>query len=284
MRRVKRSTSGNESADWMAFKKILIVGYGTMTGAMVEGWLRAGYDSSLFEVYHPTRTEAAHGLAVHNVWPEKHFDAVLLGVKPQKIGDVAAGLAPLLGPETVLLSVLAGLDLGFYRAIFPQAGGIVRFMPNLACALNKAPIALFADGLEGSQRDNISRLADDLGSACWLEEETHFDLVTALTGSGPGFVYRFIDALASAATGLGLESGQAQKLALAMVEGAAALAAQSELAPAELANRVASPGGMTREGLNVLDADGALNRLVGQCLAATRDRGAALARQLRDQG
>lgn len=268
----------------MAFEKILIVGYGTMTGAMVEGWLRAGYDASQFEVYHPSRTEAAHGLAVHNVWPEEHFDAVLLGVKPQKIGDVSVGLAPLLGPETVLLSVLAGLDLASYRAIFPLAGGIVRFMPNLACALNKAPIALFADSLDTDQHTAVTRLAADLGSACWLADETHFDLVTALTGSGPGFVYRFIDALASAAAELGLDPAQAQQLALAMVEGAAALAAQSDLAPAELANRVASPGGMTREGLNVLDAEGALNRLMEQCLAATRDRGSALARQMREPG
>ena len=116
-----------------------------------------------------------------------------------------------------------------------------------------------------------------LGSAHWLGDEGQFDLVTALAGSGPGFVYRFIDALAAAACDLGLDEGLAQQLALGMVEGASALAANGDVSPAELADRVASPGGMTREGLNVLDHDKALKKLLVNTLRATRDRGAELA-------
>jgi pyrroline-5-carboxylate reductase len=149
-------------------------------------------------------------------------------------------------------------------------------MPNLAARINKSPIILLESGLEAMARKVVFAMYDQLGTASWLEDESQFDLVTALTGSGPGFVYRFIDALAGAAIELGLESGQAQALAVAMVEGASALAAGSDASPGELADRVASPGGMTREGLNVLDHERALHKLLVECLRATRDRGAQL--------
>ncbi len=105
-----------------------------------------------------------------------------------------------------------------------------------------------------------------------------------MAGSGPGFVYRFIDALASAADTLGLPQDQAERMAVAMVQGAGALAAQSADAPGALAQRVASPGGMTQRGLDVLDADDALQRLLTDTLRATRDRGAELGTQAREQG
>jgi pyrroline-5-carboxylate reductase len=112
----------------------------------------------------------------------------------------------------------------------------------------------------------------------WLDDEAQFDLVTALAGSGPGFVYRFIDALAGAAVDLGLDADTAAQLALATVDGAATLAAAADVSPAALADRVASPGGMTREGLNVLDNGDALRRLLAETLRATRDKGAALSK------
>jgi pyrroline-5-carboxylate reductase len=115
-----------------------------------------------------------------------------------------------------------------------------------------------------------------LGQPEWIEED-HFNVVTALVGSGPAFVYRFIDALGAGAAKLGLAPDQAQRLALAMVEGAAALAAQADAPPATLARRVASPGGTTEAGLAVLDADAALARLVEATLKAAAERGAELA-------
>ncbi len=268
----------------MAFEKILIVGFGTMTGAMVDGWLKAGYDPARFEVYHPRKDEVAHGLRVHNDWPEAHFDAVLLGVKPHMIDDVKEGLDPLLGPGTVLISVLAGVELASYAERFPRVGGIVRFMPNLAVALGKSPNALCAIGLDQDKRNNVTQLATGLGTAEWLDDESQFDLVTALAGSGPGFVYRFIDALAAGAHSLGLAQDQAQRLAVTMVEGAAALASASEYSPRELAKRVASPGGMTQKGLDVLDGGDALGNLVTECLKAARDRGTEMAAEAREQG
>jgi pyrroline-5-carboxylate reductase len=131
------------------------------------------------------------------------------------------------------------------------------------------------------RRAVVTDLAERLGSAEWITDESKFDLVTALAGSGPGFVYRFIDALASAGGQLGLPSDQAERLALQMVEGAGALAAASPYTPSELASRVASPGGMTQKGLDVLDDDEALVRLLTQTLKAARDRGAELAEEAR---
>jgi pyrroline-5-carboxylate reductase len=266
----------------LAFEKILIVGFGTMTGAMVDGWLAAGSPASRFEVYHPRKTEVEHGLKVHNRWPDTQYDAILLGIKPYMIDAIAAGVEPLAGPDTVILSVLAGVELESLSRRFPRAGGVVRFMPNLASAVGKSPNALISQGLDATGCASVTALAEEIGTAEWLDDESRFDLATALAGSGPGFVYRFIDALAAGAGELGLPADQAQRLAVAMVEGAAALAAASTHSPQELARRVASPGGMTQKGLDVLDADGALDTLVTRCLRAARDRGAEMAAEARE--
>jgi pyrroline-5-carboxylate reductase len=268
----------------MALNKILIVGFGKMAQAMVEGWLASGIPADRFAIYHPRRTEAPEGITLHNQWPEERFDAVLLAVKPQMLSDIAGEMEPLLGPDTVLISVLAGVDLAGLGRTFPRAGGIARLMPNLAVALRKSPNALAASGLNDAQRMELTRLAEAVGSAEWLEDESQFNLVTALAGSGPGFVFRFIDALAAGAAELGLDRAQADRLALAMVEGATALAASSEHTPADLASRVASKGGMTQKGLDVLDKDADLQNLLRECLRAARDRGAEMAEMARNQG
>lgn len=268
----------------MTLSNMLVVGFGNMTGAMVQGWLRAGMSPATFTVYHPRGKEVPEGVSLVTEWPETPFDAVLLGVKPYMLDDVAPGLAQAVNGTTIIISVLAGVELASLRARFPQAGAIVRLMPNLACALGKSPNGLVGEGLDDEGRALVSRLAERLGSAEWLEDESQFDLVTALAGSGPGFVYRFIDALGIAATRLGLPEEQAGRLAIQMVEGASALAAASEHSPGELARRVASPGGMTQKGLDVLDEDQALVRLMVETLRAARDRGAEMAEEARKKG
>lgn len=268
----------------MALEKILIVGFGKMAQAMVDGWLASGIPPERFAIYHPRRSDSPAGIALHNDWPTEQFDAVLLAVKPQMLGDIAAELEPLLGPDTVLISVLAGVELAGLQRMFPRVGGIARFMPNLAVALRKSPNALAATELDDAQREELTRLAAALGSAEWLDDESQFNLVTALAGSGPGFVFRFIDALAGAATDLGLDRAQADRLAIAMVEGASALAASSEYSAAELASRVASKGGMTQKGLDVLEEGAALQQLLHQCLRAARDRGAEMAEMAAEKG
>lgn len=259
---------------------LLIIGCGNMGGAMLAGWLAAGEAPGRFSVLDPALAEAPEGVALYRdavELPGTH-DAVLLGFKPQQLAALGPGLQGLTRGKSVF-SLLAGITLEQLTAAFPAADAHVRVMPNLAAAINKSPVILAARGLDERARDATFARFDRLGSAVWLEDEARFDLVTALAGSGPGFVYRFIDALAGAAADLGLDAPIAARLALATVEGAAALAAASDVSPATLADRVASPGGMTREGLDVLDEGTALRRLLTATLAATRDKGAALSRQ-----
>lgn len=263
------------------FDQILFVGCGNMAGAMLEGWLADGADPARFTLVDPVREAAPGGLAIHRKLPEAGaFDAILLGVKPQNLGDIAPLLEPLAGPQATILSLLAGVELETLREKFPRAGGLVRIMPNLAVALGKAPIALAEAGLDGPARSALVGLLAPLGQPQWVGEDK-FDLVTALAGSGPAFVYRFIDALSAGAIRLGLGEEQARALSLAMVEGASALAAQSAHAPGQLAEMVASKGGVTREGLDVLDDSEALVRLMTETLRAARDRSAAMAREAR---
>ncbi|MFA7601859.1 MAG: pyrroline-5-carboxylate reductase [Novosphingobium sp.] len=261
---------------------LLLVGCGNMGGAMLAGWLAAGLAPSRFTVVDPVLAEAPAGVTLLRALPVgARFDGVLLGVKPQLLGDVAPGVAPFAGPDATVLSILAGVELATLAARFPEARGYVRIMPNLAAAIGRSPVALAAQGLDEAGKAEVAALMAPLGTPEWLAEEGLFDVITALAGSGPAFVYRFIDALAAGAVGLGLDEGQAQRLALATVEGAALLAAASPHAPGALARRVASPGGTTQAGLDVLDREAALARLVAATLKAASDRSAEMARAAR---
>lgn len=262
-------------------ERVLIVGCGNMGGAMLAGWLAGGLPPSQFTVVDPQLAEAPAGVELLRELPDRQFDAILLGVKPQLLGDVAPQLMRLAGQGTVLLSILAGVELASLAARFPHAAGLVRIMPNLAAAIGKSPVALFAEGLDDAAKAAVAALMQPLGLPEWLGEEAQFDLVTALAGSGPAFVYRFIEALAAGAAALGLPREQADRLALATVEGAAALAAASPHGPGELARRVASPGGTTEAGLKVLDADGAMLRLAEATLGAAAQRSAEMAKAAR---
>jgi pyrroline-5-carboxylate reductase len=262
-------------------KTILLIGCGNMGGAMLTGWLASGMDPARFTVVDPVLAEAPSRVTLLRTLPDATFDAVLLGVKPQLLGEVAQAVAALAGPETILLSILAGVELASLAARFPHAKGLVRIMPNLAAAIGKSPIALAQRGLGEADLAAITALMAPLGTPEWFDE-SQFDAVTALAGSGPAFVYRFIDALAAGAAALGLPADQAQRLALATVEGAGALASASPYAPGELARRVASPGGTTEAGLKVLDADAALADLVAATLKAAATRSAEMSAAARD--
>ncbi|TRD10699.1 pyrroline-5-carboxylate reductase [Erythrobacter insulae] len=263
-------------------KQLLIIGCGNMGGAMLAGWLAAGIDPARFAVLDPALEAAPAGVALYRS-PEEAaaaggHDAVMLGFKPQQLGKLAPGLQAITGGGVAIYSLLAGLTLAQLKSAFPDAAAHIRVMPNLASRINKSPIILLETGLDADARDGVYAFFDALGTAVWLEAEEKFDLVTALAGSGPGFVYRFIDALAGAATQLGLEASQAEALAVAMVDGASSLAAGETISAGELADRVASPGGMTREGMNVLDANSALHNLLVETLQATAEKGSELSR------
>lgn len=263
------------------FQNILLVGCGNMAGAMLEGWLAGGIPASRFTVVDPHRAEVPAGVTLLKELPAARFDAVMLGIKPQGLDDAAAAIAPLVGKGTVLFSILAGVEFDSLAARFPDAGAIVRIMPNLAAAIGKSPIALDSRGLDEMGRAAVTAMMEKLGTPEWLAGEDLFDSVTALAGCGPAFVYRFIDSLAAGAVALGLDEGQSRRLAVAMVEGAAQLAAASPFSPGELADKVASPGGSTRAGMNVLDEGGALAKVVAAAMEASRDRNAEMAAEAR---
>lgn len=257
----------------MKLENMLIVGAGNMGGAMLDGWLAGGIAPHRFTILSPNRAEAPQGVSIIREAPEDGFDAVVLGFKPYMLSDLAQPLQAVTRGKPVI-SVLAGVELATLREHFPEASHCVRLMPNLACALGKSPLPVIADA-----EIDLDELLQPLGTVEWLADETQFDLVTALAGSGPAFVYRFIDALGAGAAELGLPAEQAHRLALSMVDGAAALAAVSNHSPAELARRVASPGGVTQFGLDRLDRDNDLLRLLTETLRDARDRSAQMAEE-----
>ena len=268
----------------MKLDSLLIIGCGNMAGAMLDGWLAGGIAAERFTVLDPHAKERRANVRWLDALPgQEHFDAVLVGIKPQGLADLAPQVAPLAREGTIVLSILAGVELAVLEEHFPNAAGWVRIMPNLAAALGKSPLALASGRLDPAAQNAVAALLDPLGTPEWFEEGD-FDAVTALAGSGPAFVYRFIDALAQAGAELGLPADKAARLALATVEGAAALASASPHDPGELARRVASPGGVTQAGLDALDEGDALGRLIGRTLRAARDRSARMAAQARARG
>lgn len=260
---------------------VLIVGCGNMGGAMLAGWLRAGVAPDRFTVVDRHMAEPPAGVELLRELPVgRVFDMVLLGMKPQALDKAGDDLLALGGADTVVVSMLAGVELASLALRFPQARALVRVMPNLSAAVGKSPMGVVASGLDHDARAVMLAFLAPLGAPEWVGEDL-FDAVTALAGCGPAFVYRFIDALALAGQALGLDGDQALRLAQATVDGAAALAASSPYPPGELARRVASPGGSTQAGLDVLDADGALARLIRATLTASRDHNAAMGEEAR---
>lgn len=256
-----------------------LVGAGNMGGAMLRGWLANGMAPGRITVIDPGAQNLPEGVvALPAPPPDGAAPAtVVLAVKPQLLDVVGIALAPALEAETLLVSVLAGVEIAALRARFPAPRAVARIMPNLPASIGKGVSGLYGEGLDADRRAEVTRLASALGLVEWLDREELFDALTALSGCGPAFLFRFIDAMASAGAALGLPADQAARLAIATVEGTALLAAASPDSPATLADRVASPGGSTREGLNVLDRDEALRTLLRETLAASARRNAEMA-------
>jgi len=262
-----------------------LIGCGNMAGAMLAGWLAAGADPARITVVRPSGKPAAPGIRVLTALPEGEIPAiVLLGVKPQKLGEVAPALAPVLAPETILVSILAGVELATLHARFPAPRTIVKAMPNLPVSLNKGVVALHSNSQDEAARAAIERLMTPLGLVEWFEDEARYHLAGNLTAAAPAFLFRFLDALAAASAELGLPADQSARLAAAMAEGAGALAVAAMDTPARLARRVASPGGTTEAGLEVLDAEDGLGPLMLRALEASRDRSVEMAKAAREAG
>ena len=258
---------------------LFLIGCGNMAGAMLEGWLAAGADPRLITVLRPSGRAPAPGIRTLTALPEDEVPAlVLLGVKPQKLAEIAPAIAPALEPETILISILAGTTLESLRTHFPTPRTVIKAMPNLPVSLGKGVTELHTDAASGeAAKAEVERLMKALGHALWFEDEALFAVAGHLTAAAPAFLYRFLDALAAAGEELGLPAEQSARLAAAMAEGAGALAAVAQATPEQLARRVASPGGTTEAGLRVLDSEDGLKSLVLRTLDASRRRGQEMA-------
>lgn len=249
-----------------------------MAGAMLRRWIESGVVAGdAVNVVNRSDRELPPGVRQARTLPEGPLpDIVMLGMKPQQLDDIAATHAERLAGVPVLVSILAGVEESALAGRF-RAGAIVRAMPNLPVAIGKGVVALSSASAQGDSRRAVAALMAPLGLVEWIDDVRLFDSVTALAGCGPGFVYRFIDAMAAAGAALGLPADQAARLALATVEGSSLLAAAADVGPAVLADRVASPGGSTRAGLNVLDREDGIAALLRETLAASERRNAEMA-------
>jgi pyrroline-5-carboxylate reductase len=247
---------------------IWLVGCGNMGSAMLRGWLAQGVAASRITVIDPGAPLVPAGVTVIPVPPnDKPAPSILmLAVKPQILSSVARNLAAFAQKNTLLISILAGSEIPTLRSVFPDVEHVLRVMPNLPAAIGRGVSILYAD--TAIDRANITPFFEPLGGVEWIEREDQFHAITALTGCGPAFVFRYAQAMAQAATSLGLNADQATRLALATIEGAAAFAASQDETLGQLADRVASPGGVTREGLNVIDGDDRLFTVMRDTLSA----------------
>lgn len=204
-------------------------------------------------------------------------DLTILAVKPQ----VFAKALPLLKSASagkLILSIAAGMTLQRIQGWLDPSARIVRAMPNTPMQIGLGASVYAGDArVTSSDYELVHRILSSAGKA-WRVEENQIDAVTALSGSGPAYVFHFIDAMTRGGVALGLTAELAQNLAVQTMLGSAQLAAQSPLAPLELAQQVKSPGGTTVAGCAILEKNDALNSLIARCMAAARERAEILAR------
>lgn len=262
--------------------RLLMVGAGNMGGAMLRRWIDAGLSPAAVTVVSPSGRAQPEGVRVVAAIPpatEGAFDTIMLALKPQQLAGLRGGAIAGHRPRW-LVSILAGVEVATLATLC-DAATVVRAMPNLPVAIGRGVTALHAAGADAATRAALDDWMRPLGHVEWIEDEARLDDVTALAGCGPGFVFRFADALAQAGTALGLPADQAARLAIATLDGAAAMAARADVPPATLADRVASPGGSTRQGLNVLDRPDGLVALLTDTLAAAARRNREMAAETR---
>jgi len=263
---------------------LILVGAGKMGGSMLEGWLKVGMKPEGVTVLDPKPSEEMNrfcrekGIALNSAHPAV-ADVLVLAIKPQMLDEAAPALNSLVGPQTLIVSILAGKTIGDVRSRIPLAGAVVRAMPNLPASIGRgATGAAVNDRVSESQRLTADALLSSNGIVEWLPSEDLIDAVTALSGSGPAYVFHLVECLAEAGTAAGLPPDLAQRLARATVTGAGELLFQSDLSPATLRQNVTSPGGTTAAALEVLmrDPDG-LKALMREAVAAAKRRAEELA-------
>jgi pyrroline-5-carboxylate reductase len=258
----------------MAEETILMVGCGRMGGAILRGLEAEGLRREVWIVDPALPSHAgARAVARLDELPPLEAPTVLLAVKPQVIGALLPGLEPLARGETLFLSVIAGLTLSGLRAALGEGARIVRAMPNTPAAVQQGISAAVAGpGVGGAERKRAQAILGAVGEVVWLEDEGLIDAVTAVSGSGPAYFFRFAEALSQAGRALGLPPEIAGRLARRTLEGSGALAASTERTLADLRAEVTSPAGTTAAGLARLNAEDRLERLVEETVRAAQAR------------
>jgi pyrroline-5-carboxylate reductase len=269
--------------EWPA--RLVLVGAGKMGGAMAQGWLDAGLPAPSLTILEPNPSSeivslaASGGIALNPRITVSPPEMLVLAVKPQSLDQVVPGIAALARERTLVLSIIAGKTAANLLSRLPQARAVVRAMPNTPAAIGRGVTAAFANAAVNAEQQRwCERLLGAVGTFFWLDDEGAIDAVTAISGSGPAYVFALTEALAAAAERLGLPAELSMNLARGTVEGAAELMRRERTtSPATLRRNVTSPGGTTAAALTVLQGAEGLNELMAKATAAARARAAEMA-------
>jgi pyrroline-5-carboxylate reductase len=256
---------------------LLLVGAGKMGGAMLEGWLSLGLDATKIIIVEPQPSSEIGALAVRGVRlnPERAdtASAIVIAVKPQSAPEAMLALAPYVGAATLVVSIMAGQRLRFLERALPPGTALVRAMPNTPAAIGRGITVVVANAqVSAAQRELVHTLLTAVGAVEWIADETLMDAVTAVSGSGPAYVFLLAEALAKAGTAAGLPPDLAATLARATVAGSGELLHRSPLDATTLRQNVTSPGGTTAAALDVLIAKDGLEALLVRAVAAATRR------------
>lgn len=263
---------------------IILIGAGNMGGAMAAGWVKSGIPGNQIIAADPNPPEAmkarlgASGIRFAAGAPEGVTASVIfVAVKPQVMDKVLPAYRPLIGEDTIVVSIAAGKTLSFLEEHLGQAP-MVRAMPNTPAMIGRGVTGAFANNLVSEeQRALVHSLLEVSGPVEWVETEALIDAVTALSGSGPAYVFHLVECMAEAGRKLGLQADLAMRLARATVSGAGELLHQSPDEAAQLRKNVTSPGGTTAAALEVLMAENGMQPLFDKAIKAARDRAQELA-------
>jgi len=263
---------------------VALIGAGAMGGALFRGWLETGVielrRSAVFDpAPSPQMTAIIRDASISLNPPHeaRTFDALVIAVKPQAAQDVLPNFADLAHGAGVI-SVMAGKSVATIAGVMPQAGAIIRAMPNLPAAVGAGVTGLYAPpDVSARFRASAETLMRAVGDVVWVETELAIDAVTAVSGSGPAYFFLLGEALAEAAEAAGLPPEIAERLARATLEGAGAYAAQDKRTLSDMRKAVTSPGGTTEAALKILDSETRkLREIVKAAVNAAKARAADL--------
>jgi pyrroline-5-carboxylate reductase len=262
---------------------LVLAGAGKMGSAMLDGWVARGLDPAKVVVIEPQPSlqvvrYGSQGLRLNPKRAGLVADAIIVAVKPQVAAEVVPELASLVGPRTVVVSIMAGRPLAFLESTLPPATAIVRTMPNTPAAIGRGiTVAVGNKHVTPVQRELADRLLAATGAVEWITDERHMDAVTAVSGSGPAYVFLLAEALTHAGVAAGLPEALAEKLARLTVAGSGELLNTMPEDAAILRQNVTSPGGTTAAALAVLMAADGLEPLMTRAVAAATKRSRELA-------